>query len=315
MTRARFTFLLSGVALAGLATPSAWAARAGWVESQEAPVYAGPGKGFQLMEKIPKGTALSTSNLPTEGFYKIRTESGVVGWVNAEAIVFAPAGGDSPTAKAEPAAAPAPVVPTYRRKMIRLRGVGGMDFFSVADVNSLLGFDGIKSGYNYGGEAAIRLTQTLSLALRFENVFKKVVARDTATLKTYQLDLSSSPMMIGAELELSRERHYALYLSALGGLGMNTKLLSTSLNEAAPNETELKDHAYTGLIKMTLDWAVAKSVSASLEGGYRLLKTDPITPATLEGAGKEIFTQNNAYVPVAIDLSGIVVGAGVSFSF
>jgi len=44
----------------------------------------GPGSKFRTIAKLEKNQLVVASNLSLEGFYKIRTRKGVIGWISAD---------------------------------------------------------------------------------------------------------------------------------------------------------------------------------------------------------------------------------------
>ncbi|HAR42298.1 MAG TPA: hypothetical protein DCS07_06655 [Bdellovibrionales bacterium] len=47
----------------------------------------GPGNNFRTIMKLQKNQLVAASNLPLEGFYKVRTAKGEIGWVSSEHLV------------------------------------------------------------------------------------------------------------------------------------------------------------------------------------------------------------------------------------
>jgi hypothetical protein len=311
------------VAAAALLERPALAARAGTVDEDQAELYEGPGKKYKVLEKVSKGTSIAASNFPTEGFYKVKTASGSTGWMSADALVLGPPppddSGNVPTAApTDQPGMPVGAPPSFRtakaKKRVRLRALFGGDFFSVTDVNTLLGFDGLKYGYSYGGEVHFIFTNDLALVVRVERILKSVVGVDSNTLKSFQLNLGSTPAMIGLSLTLTSEGKLSTHFAVLGGLGIQTELDAIDLSDPGPNVTSMAAHAFTGLVKLDANYALTKAISVFGEGGYRVLQTIPIEPGTPVN-GSQIFQQNGAYVPVTLNLSGPVLGVGLEYTF
>lgn len=68
----------------------AFAARFATVDDDEATIQKGPGRKFGSEGTVKRGTRIHASNYPTEGYYKIRTPSGVIGWVKADSLSLEP---------------------------------------------------------------------------------------------------------------------------------------------------------------------------------------------------------------------------------
>ncbi len=299
-------------------TSGAWAARPGRVDVEGAEVYEGPGSSFKVVDKLPKGTPLAVSNVATEGFFKVRTPSGAVGFMSAEVLVMnetpagAPPADTGPFSEIPSTTVAAREAPT--RKYVRFRFLGGLNFFSVGDVNTLFNFDELKLGFHGGMEFNLLLKSDIALVVRFERIFKTVVATDSVSRKSFQLDLNSTPVTTGVELLLSKDKKFFTQFVILGGLGIQTGLTSTALNEGAPNLTGYLDHAFTAMAKINGNWTLNKTWFFFGELGYRVLKTRTMASPGVAGAGQEAFKANNVFVPIALDLSGPFAGFGLAVS-
>ena len=89
-----FSVLISG-------TP-ALAARQATVDTDNVELREGPGPKYKVIEKLSLGTPVAASNQTIEGYYKIRTSNGTIGFVLADALVLQP----TPTEEAQPAPFP-----------------------------------------------------------------------------------------------------------------------------------------------------------------------------------------------------------------
>lgn len=81
------------LALALLIPAVALGARFAKVDDDNVVVYQGPSEKSDILAKVKKGTRLYASNLPTEGYYKVRTAAGVVGWIKADVLELEPVPG------------------------------------------------------------------------------------------------------------------------------------------------------------------------------------------------------------------------------
>lgn len=311
---------------------AALAARVAIVDVDEAEVHAGPGKGHKVVEKLGRGTRLPVSNQAVEGFYKARTPSGALGFIATESLIVAPLPATEDASVPAPPAAPSPPVasapasanepdPRKRapRQRIRLRALGGYGFFSVGDVNDLFQAAVLRFGFHYGGEMGFLFTPRLAAVARFESVFKQQSVRSLNTLRIYDLSLSSYPAMAGLELAITNDRRISTHFAILAGLALRTSLASTDTGSVEPNVTEQSAHAFTGVAKLDISYALGTSWSVTGEVGYRYLKTPLVAPSAADAgvSGSEIFKDptTGAFVPVSLDLSGPFLSAGVAFSF
>ena len=70
-----------------LSAYSAFAAKVGTVSGDSVPLYDDPDKGSNTSVSLLNGDIVTISNYPTKGFYKARTESGQVGWIDSSALL------------------------------------------------------------------------------------------------------------------------------------------------------------------------------------------------------------------------------------
>jgi uncharacterized protein YgiM (DUF1202 family) len=68
----------------------AHAARRAKVDVDNTEMYRGPQKDSEVLTHLKKGQRLTASNYPTEGFYKVRTVDGMIGWVKADTLNLGP---------------------------------------------------------------------------------------------------------------------------------------------------------------------------------------------------------------------------------
>ena len=322
---------LAAFVVACLFSALALAARPARVDVQDAELYEGPGRGFRLIEKLPKGTGVAISNVPTEGYFKVRTSAGTVGWIAADALQITDSDGSAASGPVDGM----PVAPTPRqsappgasesgpggwadrqfrpgRNILRLRLLGGYGFFKPGDINDQVNTTVIRNGFHFGGEINFLLPGELALVVRVENVLHGSLGRSTDTGTVFQWNLSSWPAMIGFEMNAAKESKFSSQFAVMGGLALATSFTSTS-NLAAPNVTAIERYGFAGLARFTLNWHFTKTFFTQVELGYRYLSTQKGVPSVV-GNGNEILKDSALnFVPVAIDLSGPVGSVGVGF--
>jgi len=316
--------LILVLALSALFCSFANAAQPGRIEVDNAEIRQGPGPKFRVFQTIKKGTPLAISNFPTEGYYKIRTSDGVVGWVKSDSIFLTnfepPAVEGTETQKTpkiglvnqnETTKAPIKRSRAHLNQYL-LRAFGGLSLFSSTEANSLLGFNALSNGLNFGGEFGFPVTSSFWLAIRIEKIQKSVLAQNETTNTNYEFNMASLPIMAGALLAISKSRAVLLDFALFSGLGLNTSLSSSPV--AAGSWSSLNGNAFAALAKLDLSVRITGALSLFAEGGYRYLKTSELIPSSDVGGG-EIYKINNTFHPVALDLSGFVASGGVALDF
>jgi hypothetical protein len=311
--------------LLALLLPSlALAALPARVDEDGTPFYSVPSAEGQVLKTLQKGTALAVSNYPTEGFYKARTVEGDVGWVSADVLILyerEQAGSkDAPTITADgrpvdPRRAPPSVSSPPTEPHWVLRAFAGLDFYNMTAVNTQLGDNYLTSAVHFGGEGHYLLQESLALVLRGEYLTSTVTA-STATLNSFELFASSIPIMGGVNIGIFSNEHFSFGAGILVGLGFETQLTSTALNQEKPNKTVYGGTALAGLVRAELVWKITRLFSLFAESGYRYLKTAQAKPL-VEGNGSGLFTSTTTgtILPLPVDFSGWVMslGAGITF--
>jgi hypothetical protein len=291
----------------------------------DTPLYQEASTSSAVIATIPKGAKVATSTSPTNGFYRAKAASTGLGWIQEGSLQFeAPAAAPS-AGKGEAPRTRARGKGGRHGDSTRLRLFGDMDLFNVSDVNTSLNIDTMKAGIGYGLEGILMLNPRLGLVLRLEKIAKSTLVLTETGSQSFDMSVSSMPVMAGLEYDLvKRDPHdpeggFSLSFSGLGGMGLNTKLSSIyKEGTTGPNETIYGGSAVTFMGKLNANVYVAKSTALTAEIGYRMLKTAKAGPTTT-GLGADIFKDpsNPAadYDKLSIDLSGLVIGAGLTIGF
>lgn len=320
-------------------TVPAQAARVATVEGDKVDMRDGPNETAQPVETLDHGLQIAASNVPIQGFYKVRGPDGKIGFVAEDQLSFAasaPGSGTNGKPKDAPSGKDAdaeldddllsakstekseylePRLPGQFQPVITVRGMGGLALFDAADLNSLLQTNNFKNGYYFGGEILFTLARKLSLVGRVEKIAKSFSGIETGTKTLFEFDLASQPLQLGLEYRFDPSPKVFWSFSALGGLALNTSLSAIYLVDGT--NTLLTEHAWTALAKTTLGLKLFSGrLTVFAEAGYRLLKTSALTP-TIKGTDSQIFTEPKAgtYVPVQIDMGGLMGGLGIGLAF
>ncbi len=277
-------------------------------------VYETPGKDGKIVDQLKKGNVLEASNLTTNGFYKVRTSRGVIGWVSQEDLKVELTGDQYRVKLSEQAMNAKPKQQTSHSEEegpkkefnFKLGIFGDYNLFSASGIINSLGKFG--PGFGFGAEVGIFLSPSVALLLRGEQVFKGQYLTDTNANVTVKVTAQSYPIMTGLQFRLLHSQDFSLFFTALGGYALNTGVSSSgSSSVSATNLQNLSSGALTGLGKIDLYWHFSKRFSLFGECGYRYLKSSTFTPNV---AGGSIFASS-----FQVDLSGIVAGFGLAFAF
>lgn len=313
------------------------ASRLATVEGEGADVYENPNITSKVLEKLPPKTEIAASNFPTEGFHKVRTPTGALGWVEVKFLVLQPLSAEvlasMPSAPATETKSPVepkeepkaeskvespqepkvetqslPEPPSPARSHFHLRLLGGLNFYKATGI--IANTPGIGPGYSFGGELAFMIFSRLGLIFRTEYIFQSVSLTDSNTKKNFILKLDSIPIMGGFDLILVKGPRVSIHLGTFVGTSYQTKVKATDLSGTAPPDdvAEVVTKSLAALGKIDFNWQVSKVFSLFLEGGYRILVTPSVSPPSTAAAA---ILQSE----FSVNQSGPIAGAGVGFSF
>ncbi len=292
------------------------AARPARVTAEEAPLLKEPNEGAEVIEALRKGRALAASNYPVDGYHKVRTSTGSVGWVDpVHLVLFDIPENSERDPQLDPAQKGTASESSGPARSFSLRGLGGAGIFSLAAVNEQFGLSGVRYGLHGGVEISYAFSRWFGLTFRSEAMGKVFVMTDDGSNKSYQVSVYSYPILAGADLRLVDLKHFKLTLGGYGGAGLWTQLISDALSETTPNQTALQGTALTAMGKLGVDVPIWSWLGLSFEAGYRYLASEALTPI-VSGNGNEIFNDSDGErVPLVVNLSGPFVSAGVVFLF
>lgn len=306
--------LVSGGVFILLLSSASHAARVATVESDTAKVFETPNSSAKVVAEVKKKSQIAASNLPTEGFYKVRTAAGVIGWVAEEDLALSapppPDEEDQPKMEVQkqeegkPTQISVKKPPDIIRQHVRIRLLGSYNIYGASGV--INGVSSLGPGFGFGGELDVHITQGFALIARYEQILQSVNLTDSTTAKVFSVSLNSSPLMGGVDFSIVGQK-FSVHFSALGGVTLNTSLSSTSVADANTFTSTASALALLG--KVNLDWQFVRFMSLFIEAGYRYLVSSPMSTT---GGGVGAIILQPTY---SLNLSGPVVGGGISFVF
>ncbi len=302
-------FILYACVLVLFFTSLVQAAQDTTIMLDNAPIYLEPNPKTEILEYIPVGSEVRISNYPLPGgWYKIRSKTGVYGWIHESNLSVQKLKKKEEVKKEEKDFGPKP----ERDRRWFLRGVAGFDFFSPDDLNDLFQFRELNSGYYFGGELGVLITWRFALAFRSELLTKDVVARERSVNQIYNVSIRSYPIMGGLDFYIVQLPPMRLSLGVFGGMALATTFTSEGVTLSPPNAMVLQGNALTGLARVNLTRPLSRVISVFIEAGYRYLKTPALATSGASSInGGTLFIKDNLYVPRVIDLSGPFAGAGI----
>lgn len=311
---------LAAASLVILWAGGAWAAQIARVKVTEAQVYEKPTTSSRVVGRLKKGTPVATSNSTRSGFYRMKTRSGLLGWISESEVVVVRKAGQK--GKASSAAASSSSSSSFD-KSLTLQLKGGLSLFKVADFNSALDMSGsgISNGIGFGMEILYPFfSPKFKLGLRVESFSKALIVKlaDEVPEKTFNVNTSALPVMVGASYEVMAPSGYGgkqgfgIDAGLFAGLAMGAQVETVYEQGTGDNVVTYGKSAMTILPRVDFRYLMGNGFGIVGEAGYRLLSIAAAEP-TVSGDVDGLY--GTPPVALGVDLSGPVLGLGVSYSF
>jgi hypothetical protein len=301
----RIVLPLFSVAILFFWLPRVWAARVAVIDSDEAVLLETPNRAGKILEKLKQGDEVAASNLPVEGFFKVRTQSGILGWMSEEVLELRPPPISPPTEGGEEPPAKDPlkkkVIQQEVHQRVRFRGFGGYNYFNL---NGIVTSVSISQLAYFGGEFTYLISPGFGIILRGERITQNINLTDAATSNLYQIGMGSTPITVGPEFGIVGNK-LAVHFSMLGGIGFNSLLQATGTTDSTSGMVSAS-LPFTAIVKADLTWQFSRVLGLFAEGGFRYLHATDIGPT-----GNSPILQPLS----ALDFRGPFLGAGLSAGF
>ena len=316
MRRGATRLLATLAVLLAASAGQAFAAQDSTIIKDSAAIYSEPNSKSKVLEYLPMGMEVRVSSFPMAGgWYKIRSRTGIYGWLNEKFLsVYTPPEGttnakDDLSKKGE-------YRPERDRKWF-VRALGGFAFFKPDDLNTLFDFDDLNTGRTLGGEVGVFISERVALAFRMEALAKDVVAKEKNTGLFFNLALRSYPVMGGMDFYFMKLPAMRVSLGLFGGLAFATSFSSEASALDAPNTVVLQRNPFTSYVRVNVTRPLGRVVSVFGELGYRYLRSDEIDTSSARdiNGGIPIYARNGDFRARVIDLSGVVIALGVGIHF
>jgi hypothetical protein len=307
---------LTGTFAAMMAFILLTAARPARVITGTAEILAEPRSDAQVLESLSNDAPVAISNQPTEGYFKVRTSAGKVGWISASVVQ---AEGEVPDAgQVEDLAQRSTGGPRIDRGTgVAISLLGGAAFGVPPDINVLFGLEGARTYFGAGAEVEWRFTRRFGFLLRGEWQGENAVIVNTDGTATFTYVSFASPLQIGLNWAMIAGRSFELGLGAMGGISPVTWVSTEELpNTSGDAATFASTVGFTAAARLNAIFAVTSRFSLFLEGGWRMLLTAPVIP--LEDASGSALWKNNdtqEFIPLTLSNSGPFIGGGLRIHF
>lgn len=300
-------------------TNTAFAAQVGQVIVDAAPVYEYPQFASKLISKLKKGDSVPVSNLPTEGFYKVRLKNGDLGWISGNDVFVGVQSGKSPPPKvkfsestyptdeeAEDAPSePAPVSNAKKNTRVLL-GLGLQNLNYTGPDTKFQGIASLNYGTNAGLEVQFRWTDNLFWAFRVETLFTSAPALTVANGSSQTMSQNNIPIQLGLVYSVINAKKFRLGVGAYLGLSISKLIVDQTPVSGTEEANTYSTTSPTGTLALQGFYALSKSFELFAEADYRYEKTSQFPQSNLG---------STSFAPFTIDYSGVMGRVGIELKF
>jgi hypothetical protein len=295
--------------------PCADAAQLGKVVTDQAPIYEFPQKDAREIGKLRKGLSYPVSNLPTEGYFKMKTPSGDYGWVSGNDILVDGTHADGASKEIDGSAPPAPPpveqtgAPDSEfwgdRTRIQLGlGLHALVYGGLSDYFG--GTNSLNFGSGYSLEIQKKFFYLIYWAFRAEvmNGDTGVQKKDSTT--TQRIKQYGIPLELGLILHPIHARKFRVGFGLYAGASVATYTSVQTVSSTADQTVKYNSIDPIGTASLQVTYGLSKAFAVFVDVAYRYQVTGP-QPATSPELGS---------IPsFKIDYSGYYGTAGLEIRF
>ncbi|NDG83503.1 MAG: hypothetical protein EBX52_00510 [Proteobacteria bacterium] len=294
------------------------AAQMGKVVTDQAPLFEFPQKGSRVIGKVRKGLGYPVSNLPTEGYYKLRTNSGEYGWISGNDILVEGGkveayqkdidGGSSPEPAAkEKTEAPSPESEWWGdRTRIQLgMGAHALSYGGISDYISG------TSALNFGSQYSLEI-QRKFFYLIYGAVRVQMMSADTGSVQIsnsgtkQRIQQHGIPIELGLILHPIHARKFRIGFGGYAGASVGTWTTVQTITSTQDQTVKYSSLDPIGTASVQITYGLSKALALFLDLSARYHVT-----------GEQAATvQNSVNIPsFKINYSGYYASGGLELRF
>ena len=235
-----------------------------------AKIYLYPQAASKVVLILKEGESIQISNLPTEGFYKMRLPTGELGWVSGNDILA--------SGRLEEGVTTHSNSKTTKAVVDAPRILFGYGFHS-------LSYDGLKSnftktsslnlGKNFGLELQFRMSSRLYGGVRLEILSADTGAQSIDANTSQTVQVKEVPAQVGIMWSVISGADYRVGLGAYGGgvFSSSAKVTQTSTATGVQKVVEYSTIQLCGTFSTQVTYDFNESLGIFFEGDYRFDQT------------------------------------------
>ena len=321
--RYSFVLVLNLILVIFLSGSGANAAQLGKIIVDKADVHEFPQQESKTIFSLGKDEMIAVSNLPTEGFYKVRLKSGELGWLSGNDVLVTPPDESAKVGKFKEQAKKSDhdkkelkfkedeqeeaLSHGFQRPRSRVILAMGLQNPVYDGIGTYFITTGINPGYGAHVEFQFHWFSSVYWALRGEYTFTKTASVDLGNGLSQTMKHTGVPLQVGAVWSPIENKTLRLGFGAYGGLSVmnSTTVTQTDSTEVLTATYGSTDPCFTFAVQG--GYALGKNASVFFEAGYRYEKSGELMETALISP---------AYIPAfKIDYSGPIGRFGLEFRF
>ncbi len=278
-------------------SPSVLAAQLGRVVVDSGSVLEFPQKNAKVISRLKKGSLYPVSNLPTEGFYKIRLNQLETGWISGNEVlvgVTAPDGSKEgskesssesakllDSAESKPSSEPAEA---FSGDSVRVQVGVGLHRLSYGGLSDYLqGTSDLNFGQNYTFEFQKRMAKLLFLALRVELMEAESGDQALSDTTTQHLKQFGLPVQLGMIFTPIYTRKFRVGLGLYAGASVKTSTSVEQVVSLVSNTVTYNSIDPVGTLAFQATYGFGKAFGVFGEFSYQYQKTGTLDATTKVG--------------------------------
>ncbi len=293
---------------------SGHAAQSGRVVVDRAVIHEFPNAGSKKLKGFARGETLTVSNLPTEGFYKVRIAKDEYGWVSGNDILVEDGAVQSASLAEAPLAAvgeavnPAAPEDFNGDKTRVLFGLGVHDLAYGGLSDHFIGANDLNLGSHYSLELQRKIFYLLYWSIRAELMNSESGDQAISSTTLQRIKSHSLPVQLGIVFHPIHARKFRLGLGLYGGLSFFTYTEVEQTTSSVTNSVKYStiDPVGTGVIQAT--YGLGKALGLIGEIAYRYQVTGSLDSTT-------VLDSNNPVPSFKLNYSGIFLKGGLELRF
>ena len=263
------------------------AAQTAKVVVDSANVYDQPQDSGSVVGSVPKDTTIAVSNVPTNGFFKSRIPSGVVGWISGNDILTG-AAATTPAPEAAVVPEPTPVKPIKdgqkaaapkkpeKKKSAddvsdhsRILISGGMQILNNGGLPAGIPITGSKTSYGGTVEMQFKLSDLFHWGGRLE-YFTGSSSQVVSSTVTQTMAFHTLPVMGGIMFDPISKADFRVSLGAYVGVALMSSMTVVQTSSLVSHTVTYSSSDLCEYVNAQGSYAIASAFNLLGEFGYRL---------------------------------------------